>query len=71
MRNVPNTSKIIVLQLSNPKKGMAKDRYDIYLKNHNITIEEFLKLGGRAADIKWDLEHGFINLKDGETTLTH
>lgn len=65
-----NSSKIIVVKNENPKRGKSKIRYDIYLNHKDLTIEQFLKLGGKKADISWDIEHGYIKVQDGDKILS-
>jgi hypothetical protein len=65
-----NNAKIIVIKKENPKRGNSKTRYDIYLNNESLTIEQFITKGGRKADITWDIEHGYIRVQDGDKLYT-
>ena len=51
---------ITLLVAENPKRGKSKARYDLY--RSGMTTHEFVLAGGYAADIPWDVKHGFIKL---------
>jgi hypothetical protein len=55
-------SRVISAVAPNPKKpsSSAHGRYALY--HVGMTIAEFIKNGGTAADVKWDLGKGFISL---------
>lgn len=57
---------IIAFQQTNPKKAGTKsaDLYDKY--KSATTFREMLNLGGRRADISYDLTHGWIAFEDPE-----
>ena len=50
----------IVVQQENPKRGQSRTRYEQY--KAATSVAEFLKLGGRRADLVHDMERGFIVL---------
>lgn len=35
-------------------------RYNLY--REGMTVDDYVQLGGRRADIKWDTDRGFIQL---------
>lgn len=51
---------IKLLSATNPKRPGSKsfDRFALY--QDGMTVEAFLKAGGRRADLAWDAKHGFI-----------
>jgi hypothetical protein len=70
---VANDALVIATVMPNPKRPGSKSyvRYDMYHRAGQ-TIGEFVaayktaKLGEKLAraDLRWDLQHGFITLKD-------
>lgn len=57
---------IRVLAESNPKKKGTKsyDRFELY--EDGMTVQQFVRAGGKSADIAWDAERGFIRVEDAE-----
>lgn len=51
-------ASIVLVVTENPKRGASKARYELY--KTCTTIHSYIKAGGRAADIPWDLKRGFI-----------
>lgn len=58
--------RIVYVSEVNPKKqgSSAYDRFALY--TIGMTVDEFVKAGGTAADVKWDAERGFIKLEGQE-----
>lgn len=52
--------KIIFVQKENPKRGSAAERFALYQKG--MTISEYVKKGGKKADVSWDAKQGFIKV---------
>lgn len=59
--NVENSTKIKYID-SNPKRkgSKAHARFEAYMKSK--TVEEFLKLGGLKADLRYDSDKGFVEI---------
>lgn len=55
-------AKVKLLVQGNPKKagGAPAKRFDLY--KNGMTVQEFLDAGGTVADVKWDVDHGYIAL---------
>lgn len=49
-----------ILVDSNPKRGKAAERFALY--KNGMSVDEFVKLGGTVADVRWDMGKGFIKL---------
>ena len=58
--------RIVATVKPNPKKASSKSfvRYAIYYPG--ISVKEFIVAGGLKADVKYDVEHGFITLQSPE-----
>jgi hypothetical protein len=55
-------SKITLLVDKNPKR-QGSESYKRFEKYSNgLTVAEFLKKGGKSADISYDVAHGYISL---------
>lgn len=50
----------------NPKKPSSASwaRYELY--RVGMTVDEFVAAGGTTADVKWDLDKGFITIREEE-----
>lgn len=55
--------KIYRLVKGNPRREGSIGYASFALIRDGMTYEEYIEAGGRAGDVKWDLEHGFIELK--------
>lgn len=53
-------AKITVLVEGNPKRGGAAERFALYGKAK--TVGDYIDAGGKASDIRWDANKGFISL---------
>ena len=53
--------KIKVIAKTNPKKGTAALRYDLY--EDGMTVEEYVSAGGQVRDVCWDRKQGWISTK--------
>ena len=62
----PDDKEIVLLVKHNPKRPGSKsaNRFELYKKNK--TVADFLKAGGLQQDLKWDVEHKFIEIKKKE-----
>ena len=58
---ISGDSTIVVLAEENPKRGEAAKRFKLYKKG--MTVDEYVEAGGFRADIKWDVEKGFIKVR--------
>ena len=67
IKKLPGTTKIRFQQL-NPKRGDSRDRYERY--KAAVSVDQFLELGGRRADLLNDFERGYMNVPHLEA-LTH
>ena len=52
--------RITLLEESNPKRGDSRNRFGLY--RDGMSIEAALAAGIRAADLRWDHAHGFIDI---------
>lgn len=52
--------RIIFVQKENPKRGTAAERFALYAKG--MTISDYIKKGGKKADVSWDTKQGFIKV---------
>ncbi len=52
--------KILFVQKENPKRGTAAERFALYAKG--MTVGEYVKKGGKKADVSWDEKQGFIKV---------
>ena len=52
--------KILFVQKENPKRADAARRFGLYTKG--MTVAEYLKKGGKKADVSYDAKMGFIKL---------
>lgn len=61
-RRVNKQAQIGILIKENPKRPntLAYDRFALY--NHGMTVAEYIAAGGRAGDIAYDVEAGYIEL---------
>jgi hypothetical protein len=65
----PDTAKITAIQLPNPKRGQAKDRYALY--KEGMTVREYIDTAKEhkitaalaMADMRWDFVKKFITIK--------
>ena len=55
--------KIYRLVKGNPRREGSIGHASFALIRDSMTYEEYIEAGGRAGDVKWDIEHGFIELK--------
>jgi membrane protein involved in colicin uptake len=55
-------ARIKILTKDNPKRGASRIRYNHY--RDGMTVADYVERAGSKgmADIRWDLEHGFIQL---------
>lgn len=55
-------ARVKLLVKENPKRGASRIRYNHY--KDGMTVGEYVEKAGSKgmADIRWDLEHGFIAL---------
>lgn len=55
-------ARVKLLVKENPKRGASRIRYNHY--RDGMTVGEYVEKAGSKgmADIRWDLEHGFIAL---------
>lgn len=56
----PATAVITLLVATNPKRGASAERFAKYV--NGMTVGEAKDAGVLAADLKWDLERGFIGI---------
>lgn len=58
--------RIVATVKDNPKKPSSKSfvRYALYTPG--ISVKDFIAAGGLKADVKYDMEHGFITLVSPE-----
>lgn len=47
-----------------PKRGKAGERWKAYYPAK--TVREFLKCGGRWSDVKWNIQHGYMKIRENE-----
>ena len=61
-----NDPRVVATVAPNPKKPSSASwaRYELY--RVGMTVDEFVAAGGTTADVKWDLEKGFITLAEPE-----
>ena len=59
--NISDDAKIKLLVKENPKRAAAAERFDLY--KNGMTVAEYLKAGGKRADVNWDVKQGFIEVK--------
>jgi hypothetical protein len=52
--------KLVLLVKENPKRGASADRYELYRKAK--TVGDYLAAGGLRADLRWDEDHGYIQI---------
>ena len=55
--------KIYRLVKENPRREGSIGHHSFSLIRDGMPYEEYIELGGRAGDIKWDVEHSFVELK--------
>lgn len=55
--------KIYRLVKENPRREGSIGWTSFNLIRDGMTYEEYISAGGRAGDVQWDLDHGFIELK--------
>jgi hypothetical protein len=63
---------IRVREVGNPKRGESAKRYALHI--HNSTVGSYIRRSVNqgnpealaASDIRWDLQHGFIEILDKE-----
>ncbi len=53
--------KITIKSKSNPKRGTAAVRFDLY--KNGMTVEAYIKAGGAIRDVRWDVKQNFISIK--------
>jgi hypothetical protein len=53
---------IKVLVSSNPRREGSWGEQSFNLYKNGMTVAEHRAKGGRAADLRWDLSHGYISL---------
>ena len=56
--------KITVIAKENPKRPNTKCHARFALYKTGDTVAQFLAKGGQRVDVRWDVDHGFIELKD-------
>lgn len=49
----------------NPRKAgtIGRNSFQLILENPGIVFEKFRELGGRVNDLKWDIEHDWVEAK--------
>jgi phage protein D len=52
--------KLVLLVKENPKRGSSAERYELYRKAK--TVGDYLAAGGLRADLRWDEDHGYIQI---------
>jgi len=59
---IPNDATITVVVEANPKREGSKgaERFDLY--KTGMTVQAFKDAGGTMADVRWDREHGYIEV---------
>lgn len=62
-RTVDQNAKIRLKTDGNPKREgtQAYQRFGLY--QDGMTVKDFVDAGGTLVDVRWDLEHGFIELR--------
>lgn len=58
---IPDTAKIKLLVNENPKRGASAERFALY--RNGMTVADYLEAGGKRADISWDVNKGFIEVR--------
>jgi hypothetical protein len=63
-RRVNKNAQIGILAKENPKREgtLAHERFALY--EHGMTVAEYIAAGGRAGDIAYDVEAGYIELSE-------
>lgn len=54
--------KIKILAKENPRREGTHGHKSFSLMKDGMTYEEFVKAGGRPADLKWDIEKGNVSM---------
>lgn len=62
VRKASVEGRIRLLRKDNPKRPGTKSRDRFALYRDGMSVAEFLKAGGKRADISWDTKHGFIEV---------
>ncbi len=57
-----NNTRIIKLVKQNPRKPKTKGHKSFSLIRNGMTVRQYLKHGGRAQDLRWDVDHGYVKL---------
>lgn len=62
---IANDQKLYPVYNPNPRrfKSFGWKSYEIILKSPGITRVEFIKAGGRAKDLAWDVEHEAVSFE--------
>jgi hypothetical protein len=60
----PTKQTIVVLAKSNPKRPGTKCHAWFQWYKTGMTVAAYYEKGGRADHIRWDVQHGFIALKN-------
>jgi hypothetical protein len=55
---------IYKLSAENPRRKNSVGHRSHGLIVNGMRYEEFIKMGGRNMDLKWDLKHGYVELSD-------
>jgi hypothetical protein len=57
--------KLYPVAKENPRRADTPGHksFGIILKNPGISYEDFKKKGGRAQDLRWDIDHGHAKAK--------
>ena len=55
--------RIFKISKSNPRKPGTLGHQSFELIKDGMTFEEYKKAGGRNQDLRWDAEHGFVEVK--------
>jgi hypothetical protein len=63
-RRVNKNAIIVVLAEGNPKRTgtLAFQRFELY--QDDMTVAQYLELGGRSGDIAHDVEAGYISISE-------
>ena len=57
-----DTAKITVVVTENPKKAGTASHTRFAVYKTGMTVAEFLKAGGKRADLDWDVSHKFVSI---------
>ena len=55
-------AKVKILTEANPKREGSKSRERYALYKNGQTVGQFLEAGGTTADVRYDVEHDYIQL---------